>query len=147
MNSSNSHIIAFTVLQIIIAVLFLLFVRSVSLSNSNYLKSPNQVSLLYCSLDMTQRLPRRMWRVLKKEPSRSRMFTPVINLMRNIRILITIKPSLSVPRRPCDDLHWFWFPDDFPEEVRFVRRLPQHDLLGPGHRGLHPRLRLLSPPL
>ena len=84
MNSSNSHIIAFTVLQILIAVLFLLFVRSLFTTQLSI--KIHQPSLLL--LDMTLRLPRRVRTVFMTETSRSRLFTPVINYMRNSRILI-----------------------------------------------------------
>ena len=116
-------------------------------SQTLILKNPTTKSSIILCTRYDPELAQKNVESVKQGAKQIKDVYPSNKIMRNIRILTTIKPFLSVPRRPCDDLHWFWFPDDFPEEVRLVRRLPQHDLLRPCNRGLHPSLRLLPPPL
>ena len=69
---SNSHVIAFTVLQVVITVLFLLFVR--------YIKLTMNLPSSWCMPGMTPRLARRVITVCTMETSRSRTLTPVMKL-------------------------------------------------------------------
>ena len=69
---SNSHVIAFTVLQVVITVLFLLFVR--------YIKLTMNLPSSWYTPGMTPRLARRVITVCTMETSRSRTLTRVMKL-------------------------------------------------------------------
>ena len=69
---SNSHVIAFTVLQVVITVLFLLFVR--------YIKLAMNLSSSWYTPGMTPGLARGVRTVCTMETSRSRTLTRVMKL-------------------------------------------------------------------
>ena len=51
---------------------------------------------------------------------------PIVRLILHISIGSDNSFCTSDARHPRDDLPRLWLPDDLPEEVRSVRRLPQH---------------------
>ena len=48
--------------------------------------------------------------------------------------------SPSLPRCPCDDIHWFWFPDDVPASLWFQQHRFQHVGGGVCHPVVHHHL-------
>ena len=73
---SNSHVIAFTVLQVVITVLFLLFVR--------YIKLAMNLPSSWFTPGTTPRLARRVRTVCTMETSRSRTLTRVMKLSSSV---------------------------------------------------------------
>ena len=107
---SNSHVILFSVTQIFVVSLFLLFVR--------YLKHFNLISFIYICiiLDTTLLLLKEAKIVLQMELIKS---LARIHVRKSLKMscLVLLVLFFSIPGCSCYDLHWIWVSDDLPQEV------------------------------
>ena len=55
-------------------------------------------------------------------------YSNLAHLANSIKHILINVPLFSVPGCPRDDLHWLRLPHDFPQEIRTLSRLAQHDV-------------------